>query len=84
MIDKDAMPKKGRSLHILRVLRQRIAEGAYPLETKLPSERNLAEEFQVSRVTIRKSLESLKEDGMITRRPGVKRLVQIAGENRSI
>ncbi|MCP4902778.1 MAG: GntR family transcriptional regulator [bacterium] len=70
-----AMPKRGRSLHVLRVLRQRIADGTYPLETKLPSERTLAEEFKVSRVTVRKSLEGLKNDGMIMRRPGLGNII---------
>ena len=75
MTEKSAMPKRGRSLLVLRVLRQRIADGTYPLETKLPSERNLAQDFEVSRVTIRKSLEILKSDGMITRRPGLGNII---------
>jgi LacI family transcriptional regulator len=75
MTDDGAMPKRGRSLVVLRLLRRRIADGTYPLETKLPSERNLAEEFEVSRVTIRKSLETLKNDGMITGRPGLGSIV---------
>ena len=78
MTEKEAMPKRGRSLIVLRELRRRIADGAYPLETKLPSERNLAEEFEVSRVTIRKSLEILGNDGMITRRPGLGSIVSAA------
>jgi len=75
MTDKGHMPKRGRSLEVLRVIRKRIAEGTYPLETKLPSERSLAAEFKVSRVTIRKSLESLVADGMITSRPGLGNII---------
>lgn len=73
--ENSTMPKRGRSLHVLRVLRQRIADGTYPIDTKLPSERSLAEEFKVSRVTIRKSLGSLKDDGMIARRPGLGNII---------
>lgn len=75
MSKKGDMPRRGRSLHVLRVLRERIAEGEYPLNTKLPGERALAEEFGVSRVTIRKSLESLKSDGMIENRPGLGHII---------
>jgi len=75
MTEKGPMPKRGRSLEVLRVIRNRIAAGVYPLDTKLPSERSLAEEFEVSRVTIRKSLESLQDDGMITRRPGLGNII---------
>jgi LacI family transcriptional regulator len=62
-------------LHVVRVLRQRIADGTYPVDTKLPSERALAEELEVSRVTIRRSLQCLKDDGMITGRPGLGNVV---------
>jgi DNA-binding LacI/PurR family transcriptional regulator len=75
MADPGTMPKRGRSLHVLRVLRQRIADGHYPLEGRLPSERDLADEFKVSRVTVRKALEQLTSDGMISRRPGLGTLV---------
>ena len=75
MKKKGSMPKRGRALHVLKMLRERIADGVYPLETNLPSERTLAEEFQVSRVTIRKALTYLKNDGIIVRRPGLGNII---------
>lgn len=45
---------------IVQALRQRIAEGQY--KEKLPTERELMEEFGVSRVTVRKSIETLQKE----------------------
>ncbi len=75
MRKKSPIPKRGRAVHVLKELRERIAGGDYPLETNLPSERTLAEEFEVSRVTVRNALIHLKNDGMIVRRPGLGNIV---------
>lgn len=48
-------------------LRRRILEGEYTYEERLPAERNLAEEFGVSRGTIRSVLELLEEQHMVVR-----------------
>ncbi len=47
-----------------------IALGDFGAKGKLPSERKLAELFQVSRVTIRSALEEAQRRGIITRRHG--------------
>lgn len=52
------------------VLRRRLLEGVYPMERSLPGEHKLAEEFDVSRVTIRRTLERLDSEGLVTRRRG--------------
>lgn len=51
-------------------LRRRILEGDYAYEERLPAERNLAEEFGVSRGTIRSVLELLERQHMVTRQVG--------------
>ena len=48
----------------------RIYEGVYSLNSYLPSENELAEEFHVTRTTIRKVLEVLKHQGTIKSYPG--------------
>ena len=61
-----------------RKLYQRIAEeiaaaivaGRYPLGTRLPGERDLAEEFSVSRPTIREAMIALEIRGLIEARQG--------------
>lgn len=51
-------------------LRRRILEGQYSFEERLPAERNLAEEFSVSRGTIRSVLEILEEQNLVARQIG--------------
>ncbi|MCH8177211.1 MAG: FadR family transcriptional regulator [Proteobacteria bacterium] len=51
-------------------LRCRILEGHYVHEERLPAERNLAEEFNVSRGTIRSALQILEDQHLITRHVG--------------
>lgn len=49
---------------------QRVAKGEYPFGTRLPAERDLAEEFGETRATIRQVLEFLTTYDVITRRAG--------------
>jgi DNA-binding FadR family transcriptional regulator len=51
-------------------LRRRIHEGEYDFEERLPAERNLAEEFGVSRGTIRSVLQLLEEQHLVSRQVG--------------
>jgi GntR family transcriptional regulator, transcriptional repressor for pyruvate dehydrogenase complex len=55
---------------IVEQLKQSILGGNFKAGDKLPSERELAEEFQVSRVAVREALRSLKELGFIVTRQG--------------
>ncbi len=49
---------------------ERIASGTYPFGTRLPAERHLAEEFSLSRNTVRQALDLLESHQAIARRPG--------------
>ncbi|MGW5471848.1 winged helix-turn-helix domain-containing protein [Streptomyces chartreusis] len=51
-------------------LRTRMADGTYPLRSFLPSQRDLAEEFEVSRTTIQRVLRELASEGWIESRQG--------------
>jgi GntR family transcriptional regulator len=53
------------------VLRQKIRNNEFDPATPLPGEHQMAGEFGVSRVTIRRTLQSLELDGLIERRRGV-------------
>ncbi len=55
---------------IAGAIRKKIEDGEYPLGSRLPSERELAEEFYVNRMTIRRALAVLESEGMIKRRQG--------------
>lgn len=55
---------------IARQIAGQILAGQYPLGTRLPSERELSEAFEVSRPTIREALIALEVDGMVEIRMG--------------
>ena len=59
-----------RYMQILAILRARVENGHYPLETSLPTEGELCEEFAASRYTVREALRRLVEQGMVSRRQG--------------
>lgn len=51
-------------------LRARIAGGAYPLDSRLPAEHELAGELGVSRPTVRQALDLLAREGLVVRVKG--------------
>ncbi|WP_320202770.1 GntR family transcriptional regulator [Agrobacterium rosae] len=55
---------------IYAVMRERIVKGYYPGDAPVPSEAELAESFSVSRITIRKAMEMLTAEGLVTRTRG--------------
>jgi GntR family transcriptional regulator len=59
-----------RYRRIADALRAQVVDGAYGPGMVLPSEAELAREHEASRVTIRKALEVLKDDGLIDSRQG--------------
>jgi GntR family transcriptional regulator len=57
-------------LDISQQIYQRIITGDYLPGTKLPSERELISEFQVSRITIRKAIANLVKQGLVITHQG--------------
>ncbi|MCY3566523.1 MAG: GntR family transcriptional regulator, partial [Gammaproteobacteria bacterium] len=55
---------------VARSLLELIDNGVYPAGSRLPAERNLAEQFKVSRVTIRQALVALQARGKVDIRTG--------------
>lgn len=53
------------------VLRDKIQHGEYPADQPLPGEHQLAQEFGISRVTLRHTLKNLEVDGYVLRRRGI-------------
>jgi len=53
-----------------RALREAIEKGLIGPQDALPSERQLAAELGISRITVRKAIEGLAEDGILERRQG--------------
>lgn len=55
---------------VAEVLRARLADGFYPVGTNLPPQRELTDEFKVSRDTIQRALRELADEGWIKSRRG--------------
>ncbi|MBB6732437.1 GntR family transcriptional regulator [Cohnella sp. CBP 2801] len=55
---------------IFEALREEIRSGRYGVGDRVPSEKELADAHRVSRITSKKALEMLAEEGLIVRRPG--------------
>ena len=47
--------------HLMQKIRSDIAAGVYPVHSRIPSEQELCETYQVSRVTVRKALAELTQ-----------------------
>jgi len=52
------------------ILRKKILSGDFVPDTPMPSEDALAEEYEVSRITVRQALASLEQDGLVLRQRG--------------
>lgn len=62
----------GTSLHhqVSTVIKDSIVNGRYQKGETLPSEDELCQMFSVSRITVRRAMQSLEEEGLIERRRG--------------
>jgi DNA-binding GntR family transcriptional regulator len=50
---------------IAAILRRRIVAGEYPPDTRIPTESELVEAFEVARTTVRRAVEVLRDDGLV-------------------
>lgn len=55
---------------IANVIRTRISDGIYPVDSNLPVQSDLAKEFSVSRMTIKKAIEILTIEGLVFSKQG--------------
>ena len=55
---------------LMQRLKGDIAAGVYPVHGRIPSELELCESYQVSRVTVRKALSDLTREGLLVRHQG--------------
>ena len=61
----DKTPGASRSSSLTTVLVRRILQGVYAPHTRLPTEREMAEEFEVSRHVVREALKRLEALGLL-------------------
>jgi len=71
MINSDSITRsKPISQQVEDLLRDRILQGKYTPDERMPSEARLAHEFNVSRATVRTALAALAAEGLVRRRQG--------------
>ena len=56
---------------IMRQLLEKIHDGEYAVDSMLPPERELAETYKVSRMTVRQAIIELVNEGILVRRKGI-------------
>ncbi|MDF7627357.1 GntR family transcriptional regulator [Leuconostocaceae bacterium ESL0723] len=59
-----------RYIQIHNEIRERIAAGEWKTNQRLPAERDLAEDFKVSRMTLRQAIQTLVDEGILERKVG--------------
>ena len=80
------MVQRGRPLYeqVADALREEIRTGRYQPGDKLPSERELSEAFEVSKVTARQAIVQLRAEGLVTSRVGYGVFVAAPGPPRRL
>lgn len=64
------MGQKPKHMLVSEWIRERIYDGTFPYDSKLLSENELAEQFQMSRQTVRQAIGTLVNEGLLLRRRG--------------
>ncbi len=55
---------------LMQRIREDISKGAYPVGSRIPPEHMLEESYNVSRVTVRRALQELTDEGLLIRKQG--------------
>ncbi|MET8960952.1 winged helix-turn-helix domain-containing protein [Streptomyces sp. NPDC004074] len=74
MSDLDETRAKWRQVY--EVIRSRIADGTYPVGSRIPSVVQLVEEFGIASATAQKVMRALRADGIIRTEPGMGSFVE--------
>ncbi|WP_091387554.1 histidine utilization repressor [Microbulbifer marinus] len=69
--EPSAQGSEPRYAAIKRHIRQQIESGQWPVHFRVPSENDLAREFEVSRMTARRALTELTDEGVLMRSQGL-------------
>ena len=85
-MDEKKPAKRKRIKHVLVYdrLYENIRNGKYPPGSQLPSESELSDQMNVSRMTLRKALLLLEEDGIIRTVPGIGHFVRDEKEEEKL
>ena len=82
-VSDEGPPLSKRARELADTIFTEIVDQHYPLGTRLPAERDVAERFAVSRDTVRRALAMLERHGVIERRPGSGSIVRYRSEHQA-
>ena len=57
-------------IQVVDILKQKILNNEYKIDENIPTERELEQEFGVSKITIRKAIEILESEGYVEKKSG--------------
>ncbi|CAH0119238.1 HTH-type transcriptional repressor NagR [Paenibacillus sp. CECT 9249] len=82
MLDK----KNPLSLYIQmkQIIMNKINDGEWKVGDKIPSETELCEQYNISRITARRAMTELEHEGLIERKPGKGTFVKFAGISQEL
>ena len=83
-MDITAIQKRSTSDQVFRILHDRIVSGDLKPGDKLPTQTRLAEQFSVSRNTVREAIQQLTIMGFLSAKPGVGTVVQVSTPARYV
>ena len=72
---KTTLPEGAKAQRVYLALREEIVNSTYPPGQSLPGEHKLAKKFSVSRVTVRRALGALSNDGLVRKHASIGTLV---------
>ena len=72
------MTTEAKYLKVARILQKRIEDGVYKTQAPLPDQKTLADELQVSRLTVKKALDGLQRKGLVYKESGLGTFVLVA------
>ncbi|MEO9336694.1 FadR/GntR family transcriptional regulator [Mesorhizobium sp. SB112] len=80
------MGKNRQSLsdQIAQELTRRIRDAVYVIGSRIPSEKELEAEFEVSRTVVREAVAVLRSDGILEARPGIGTFVASTGRGKAL
>lgn len=80
MINWDPDPERPLWLQLMETLRQRILDGTYAPRTKIPSLKQITQEFEVGLNTARHAIDDLEAQGFVRPVPSLGTFVAPADE----
>ena len=72
----ETLPEGGKAQRVYLLLRDEISNGTHATGALLPGENRLAEQFGVSRITVRRALDALSAGGWIEKKTGAGSVVK--------